>query len=72
MSPEAHQQAERILSIPVAASCVLASASSHLQSGQRWREMASHQSVGSCFHALIAIVIPRQPLLLFKVLPGKG
>ena len=67
MSPEAQQQAEQILCLPIAASCVLASASIHLQSSQKWREMASHQSVGTCFHALIGIVIPRQPLLLFKV-----
>ncbi len=68
MSPQAQHEAEQILCLPIAASSVLASASGHLQSSQKWREMATHQSIGTCFHALMAIVIPRQPLLLFKVL----
>lgn len=59
--------AQQVLASPIAASGVLASASAHLQSSQKWRETTSHDAAGGAFKLLIARIIPRHPLLLFKV-----
>ena len=61
------QAARQVLSSPIAAIGVLASASTHLQSSQKWREGTSHDAVGGAFKVLIGFIIPRHPLLLFKV-----
>lgn len=62
------QKAQQVLASPIAASGVLASASAHLQSSQKWREAGSPcDAAGGAFKLLIASIIPRHPLLLFKV-----